>query len=231
MVSKARVHSGADVITVLVVDDEHLVRAGLRNILAVAGDISVVGEAGDGRQAVQLVCRAAPDVVLLDAQMPGVDGLAVLGELATLPRRPAVIVLTTLDLDEYLYLALRRGAVGYLLKHAPPGDIRAAVRAVAAGEAVITPSVTRRLLDRFAVQASPQALAARELLRALTPRERQVLELVGSGRSNAEIARVLTVSKSTVKAHVSQILAKLGLVNRVQAAVLVQQVGNDFGRG
>lgn len=212
-------------ITVLIADDEHLVRSGLRNILATAADITIVAEAGDGREAVEQARRVLPDVVLTDIRMPGTDGLTALRELVALPAPPRVIMLTTFDLDEFVYQALQDGAAGFLLKDTPAPDLITAVRVVAAGDSMLAPSITRRLITHFAAQIPPETLAARRLLKTLTPRERQVLHLVGLGRGNYEIGRQLAMSEPTVKGHVSRILAKLNLGNRVQAAILAVQAG------
>jgi DNA-binding NarL/FixJ family response regulator len=213
------------VIRVLLVDDEELVRSGLRMILETAGDIEVVGEAADGRGAVDQVRRHRPDAVLMDIRMPGLDGLAATRELAALPDPPKVIMLTTFELDEYVHAALEHGAVGFLLKDTPPRDLIQAVRTVAEGNAMLAPTVTRRLIEEFAARSSAPAVAARERLEALTEREREVVVAVARGLSNAEIGRRLFMSEATVKAHVSHVLAKLGLRNRVQAAILVHDAG------
>jgi DNA-binding NarL/FixJ family response regulator len=213
------------VIRVLLVDDEELVRSGLRMILETAGDIEVVGEAADGRGAVDQVRRHRPDAVLMDIRMPGLDGLAATRELAALPDPPKVIMLTTFELDEYVHAALEHGAVGFLLKDTPPRDLIQAVRTVAEGNAMLAPTVTRRLIEEFAARSSAPAVAARERLEALTEREREVVVAVARGLSNAEIGRRLFMSEATVKAHVSHVLAKLGLRNRVQAAILAHDAG------
>lgn len=212
-------------IRVLVVDDEALVRSGLRMILEAAGDISVVAEARDGAQAREAVRLHQPDVVLMDVRMPVVDGLTAAAELSREPQPPKVIMLTTFDLDEYVHAALRAGAVGFLLKDTPPRDLTAAVRTVAAGNAMLAPSVTRRLISAFAVKGPSTAENARARLALLTEREHEVVCAVGRGLSNAEIARALEMAEATVKAHVSRALAKLGLTNRVQAAMLVHDAG------
>jgi DNA-binding NarL/FixJ family response regulator len=212
-------------IRVLVVDDEQLVRTGLRLILEAAGDIVVVGEAGDGAEAVSAVGRLRADVVLMDVRMPGLDGLTAAERVTRLPDPPKVIMLTTFDLDEHVHRALRAGAVGFLLKDTPPRDLAAAVRTVAAGNAMLAPTVTRRLISSFAEKGPSGAEVANERLTVLTERERQVVRAVARGLSNAEIGRELTMREATVKAHVSRALAKLGLVNRVQAAILVHEAG------
>ena len=208
-------------IRVLVVDDEHLIRAGLRTILEAAGDIAVVGEARDGAEAVTATERLAPDVVLMDVRMPGMDGLTAAAEIAAVAGSPNVVMLTTFDRDEYVHRALRAGAVGFLLKDTPPVELAAAIRTVAAGNAMLAPTVTKRLLSSFAEQGASRAQQARDRLDALTNREREVISTVARGLSNAEIAAELTMSEATVKAHVSRALSKLGLANRVQAAILV----------
>ncbi|MFG3436174.1 response regulator [Nonomuraea sp. NPDC047897] len=208
-------------IRVLVVDDEALVRSGLRMILETAGDIVVAGEARDGAEAVGAVTRLAPHVVLMDVRMPGVDGLAAAARIQAAPDAPRIVMLTTFDLDEYVHEALRLGAVGFLLKDTPPRDLIAAVRTVAAGQAMLSPSVTKRLISAFVDRAPSRAERARARLAALTGREEDVIRAVARGLSNAEIARELRLSEATVKAHLSRVLAKLGLANRVQAAILV----------
>ncbi|MBQ1009802.1 response regulator transcription factor [Micromonospora sp. M51] len=204
---------------VVVVDDEHLVRAGLRLILEAAEDITVVGEAADGAGAVEQAHRLRPDVVLLDVRMPGVDGLTVAPEVVS--AGPKVIMLTTFDLDEYVHRALRAGAVGFLLKDTPPRELAAAVRTVAAGNAMLAPTVTRRLISSFAERGPARREAARQRLAPLTARELEIVREVARGLGNAEIARQLTMSEATVKAHVSRALAKLQAGNRVQLAILV----------
>ncbi|MEU8111612.1 response regulator transcription factor [Micromonospora sp. NPDC048947] len=206
-------------IRVVVVDDEQLVRAGLRLILEAAEDITVVGEAADGVGALDQAQRLRPDVVLLDVRMPGVDGLTVAPAVVAVG--PKVIMLTTFDLDEYVHRALRAGAVGFLLKDTPPRELAAAVRTVAAGNAMLAPTVTRRLISSFAERGPARRDAARERLAPLTGRELAIVREVARGHGNAEIARRLTMSEATVKAHVSRALAKLHAGNRVQLAILV----------
>ncbi|PYC73405.1 DNA-binding response regulator [Micromonospora arborensis] len=206
-------------IRVVVVDDEHLVRAGLRLILEAAEDITVVGEAADGAGALEQTHRLRPDVVLLDVRMPGVDGLTVAPEVIAAGAK--VIMLTTFDLDEYVHRALRAGAVGFLLKDTPPRELAAAVRTVAAGNAMLAPTVTRRMISSFAERGPARRDAARQRLTPLTPRELEIVREVARGLGNAEIARRLTMSEATVKAHVSRALAKLQAGNRVQLAILV----------
>ncbi|MFC7326264.1 response regulator [Marinactinospora rubrisoli] len=212
-------------IRTVVVDDEQLVRSGLRMILDSADDIEVVGEGADGSEAVDLARRLAPDVMLLDIRMPGTDGLAAAADLAALPTPPKVALLTTFDLDEYVHRALRAGAVGFLLKDTPPRDLIAAVRTIAEGNAMLAPSVTKRMLERFAVPARAGAEQAARRLEVLSGRERDVLAAVARGMSNAEAGRALGMREATVKAHVSGILAKLGMSNRVQAAILAHDAG------
>ena len=212
-------------IRVVLVDDEQLVRSGLRMILESAGDIEVVGEAADGGGAVEQVRLHRPDAVLMDIRMPAMDGLAATRELTALPDPPKVIMLTTFELDEYVHTALEHGAVGFLLKDTPPRDLIQAVRTVADGNAMLAPSVTRRLIAEFAARGGTRAVAARRRLEALTGRELEVVVAVAQGLSNAEIGRRLFMSEATVKAHVSSILAKLGLTNRVQAAILAHDAG------
>lgn len=207
-------------IKVLIVDDEPLVRGGIGMILQAADDIEIVGEADDGRESVAATDRAAPDVVLMDVRMPGMDGLAALTEINRLPNAPKVIMLTTFDLDDYVHAALRSGAAGFLLKDTPPRELAAAVRTVAAGNAMVAPTVMKRLIDAFASQPPAVARAARQQLEALTDRERDVLRHVAAGLSNIEIGRELGMSEATVKAHVSRALTKLNLTNRVQLAML-----------
>ncbi|MCP3013185.1 response regulator transcription factor [Nocardiopsis dassonvillei] len=216
-------------IRALLVDDELLVRSGLRMILDSAPDIEVVGEGGDGAEAVRLAEELAPDVVLLDIRMPGTDGITAAARLTALPRPPRVVLLTTFDLDEYVHSALRAGAVGFLLKDTPPRDLIGAVRTVHEGNAMLAPSVTKRMLERFAAPAPADSAAGRaeavRRLSVLSERERSVLLAVARGRSNAEAGRDLGMREATVKAHVSRILAKLGMSNRVQAAILAHDAG------
>lgn len=209
----------------LIVDDEWLVRSTLCAILGAAPDISVVGEASDGAEAVELARSVRPDVVLMDIRMPRVDGLTATERLGRLDRPPHVVVLTTFDLDEYVHAALRYGAVGFLLKDATAEDMLNAVRCAARGDAMISPRVTRRLLRHFAGPAPDRRSAAEQRLTVLTDREREVLVAVGGGLSNTAIAATLYLSEATVKTHISRILAKLGLTNRVQAAILAHQAG------
>ncbi|MFI7573997.1 response regulator [Micromonospora sp. NPDC049497] len=218
-------------IRVLLVDDQSLVRMGFRLVLENEPDIEVVGEAGDGNAAVTMTRALQPNVVLLDVQMPGGSGLEATARITGELPDSKVLILTTFDLDEYVYAGLRAGASGFLLKDAEPADLAGAVRAVAAGDAVIAPRVTRRLVERFA-QRLPATTDDHDLrarthprLSLLTERELDVLTLVARGLSNAEIAADLYVSETTVKSHVGRILAKLGLRDRVQAVIVAYQTG------
>ena len=211
-------------ITVLLVDDQALVRAGFAMILSAADDLEVVGEAADGAEALAVARRERPDVVLMDIRMPRMDGIEATRAMAALPSPPRVLILTTYSLDEYVYAAIRAGASGFLLKDAPPEELRRAVRVVAAGDALLSPSVTRRLLEEFADRLEPEPVPAGDL-DLLTAREREVLTLVAEGLSNAEIADRLVVGEATVKTHVGRVLAKLGLRDRVQAVVLAYRTG------
>jgi DNA-binding NarL/FixJ family response regulator len=220
------VSDGGTPVRVLLVDDDALVRAGLRMILSSAPDIEVVGEAADGSHVVDAVRAHRPDVVLMDIRMPDVDGITATGRLRALPHPPHVLVLTTFHLDDYVFDALRAGASGFLLKDTPPTEIVQAVRLVAAGEAMLSPSVTRTLIEHFgAGPAAARRTAARAALRSLSEREREVAVEVGRGRSNAEIAARLYMSEATVKSHVSRLLTKLDAGNRVQIAILVHDAG------
>ncbi len=211
-------------VRVVLVDDQTLVRTGFRLVLDETGDIEVVGEAADGTQALDVVARTRPDVVLMDVRMPGLDGIEATRRIRT-SRHPAkVIILTTFDLDEYVLTGLRAGASGFLLKDALAADLISAVRVVAAGESVAAPSVTRRLIAHYLGSTPPKPAADRRLA-MLTGREREVLTLVTRGLSNAEIAAVLVLSESTVKTHLGRVLAKLGLRDRVQAVILGYECG------
>ena len=213
---------------VLLVDDDPLVRAGLRVILSSAGDLVVAGEAADGAEAVTVVSAHRPEVVLMDVRMPGVDGITATERICALPNPPKVIVLTTFHLDEYVFGALRAGASGFLLKDTPPADIVHAIRLVAAGDAMLSPAVTRTLIGHFSADtAASRRAAAERSLQALTEREREVATQVGCGHSNADIAGQLYMSEATVKAHLSRILAKLNASNRVQVAIIVRDAGLD----
>jgi len=209
---------------VVVADDQELVRAGFCVILEAAG-FTVAGEAADGAAAVALADSERPDVVLMDIRMPVMDGLEATRLItAAGPGAPKVVILTTFDLDDYVYEALRSGASGFLLKDAPRADLVAAVRVAAAGDALLAPSVTRRLIEAFARRPASVAPAPSRLL-SLTPRERDILLQVARGRSNIEIARELVVTEATVKTHVGHLLAKLGLRDRVQAVILAYETG------
>jgi DNA-binding NarL/FixJ family response regulator len=207
---------------VLLADDQELVRAGFRMILETQADIEVVGGAGDGVEAVAVTRRLQPDVVLMDIRMPNLDGLQATKQLMAAGSASRVVILTTFDLDEYVYQALSAGASGFLLKNAPPEQLIGAVRVVAAGDALLAPSITRRVIQQFARLPPPGGTDA---LAGLTERERQVLQLVARGLSNAEIAAELFVSDATVKSHVAHLLAKLRLRDRVQAVVLAYESG------
>ncbi|MEV4336039.1 response regulator transcription factor [Streptomyces sp. NPDC049590] len=213
-------------IRVLVAEDQSAVRAGLVLILGSAPDIEVAGEAADGERAVELARRLRPDVVLMDVQMPVLDGVSATRRIVA-ERLADVLVLTTFDLDEYVFGALRAGAAGFLLKHAEARELLEAVRTVARGEGVVAPAVTRRLIAEFAAGAGTDRGTAADpaVLEDLTRREREVLGCVGEGLSNAEIAGRLDMAEGTVKTHVSRLLAKLGLRSRVQAAVLARELG------
>jgi DNA-binding NarL/FixJ family response regulator len=211
---------------VLIVDDDPLVRAGLAMMLGGAPDIDVVGEAGDGSEVLPMVDRHAPDVVLMDIRMPAMDGLAATEALRARRHAPEVIILTTFDADEHVLRALRAGAAGFVLKDTPPAEIVAAVRRVARGEPVLSSSVTQRLIARVTdADHDRRRRQARERLALLNEREREVAVAVGQGRSNAEIGKVLFLSVPTIKTHVSAILTKLDLNNRVQVALLVHDAG------
>jgi DNA-binding NarL/FixJ family response regulator len=216
----------AEPVGVLIVDDDPLVRAGLVMMLGGAPDVRVVAEAGDGTQVLALVDRHAPDVVLMDIRMPAMDGLAATDALRARRNAPEVIILTTFDADDHVLRALRAGAAGFVLKDTPPEEIVAAIRRVAQGQPVLSPAVTRRLIARVAGSDRDRRRgAARERLALLNEREREVAVAVGQGRSNAEIGALLYLSVPTVKTHVSSILAKLDLNNRVQVALLVHDAG------
>ena len=209
-------------VKVLLIDDDALVRAGLRVILSSAEDIDVVGETDDGAGAVAAVRQHRPDVVLMDIRMPQMDGVTATAALRRLDPSPQVIVLTTYQADEHVVAALRAGASGFLVKDTPPADIINAVRLVTAGDAIVSPSVTRTLLSHFGnTEESERHRLAAQQLAALTDREREVATAVGAGASNAEIAASLFMSEATVKAHVSRLLSKLAVNNRVQIAILV----------
>ena len=209
-------------IRVLLADDQELVRVGFRMILDTQADIEVVGEASDGAEAVTATRRLQPQVVLMDIRMPNLDGLQATSQIVAAGSGSRVVILTTFDLDEYVYQALTAGASGFLLKNAPPEQLISAVRVVAAGDGLLAPQVTRRVIEQFARLPPPSATDA---LGTLTERERGVLKLVARGLSNAEIAAELFISDATVKSHVAHLLAKLQLRDRVQAVVLAYESG------
>lgn len=218
---------GTVVIRVLIVDDQAVIRTGLRTMLEHEGDLTIVGEAGDGAEAVDVVDRAAPDVVLMDVRMPRVDGIEATRRIMSRASPPAVLVLTTFDDDEYVFGALRAGAAGFLLKDAGPDVLVAAVRTVAAGEALVDPAVTRRLVERWATleEANAPAPHVPDSVARLSAREREILVGLARGRTNRELADELIVSEATVKSHVSNLLTKLGVRSRVQAVVLAYEAG------
>ena len=211
-------------IRVLIADDQALVRGGFRMILEAQPDMEVVGEAEDGREALELARKLAPDVVLMDIRMPEMDGLDTARRLLVNPDAPRVLVLTTFDLDEYVYEAMKSGVSGFLLKAVRPEQLADAVRVVASGDALLAPTITRRLIEEFVARPRPGARAP-EALDELTDRELEVLKLVARGMSNAQIAETLVVSEATVKTHVTHILRKLDLADRVQAVVLAYESG------
>ncbi|MCY1145635.1 response regulator transcription factor [Actinoplanes sp. Pm04-4] len=210
--------------SVLVADDQILVRAGLAALIRAAPGFEVVGEAADGRQAVELAVRLRPQVVLMDIRMPGADGIAATARIVAAARpAPRVLVLTTFDLDEYVYAALRAGASGFLLKETPPDRLLAAIRTVADGDTLLAPSVTRRLVEAFVPPA--RAGDATPALTPLTARETEILRLVGTGRTNAAIAQSLVVSEATVKTHLARLMSKLDLSSRAQVVVTAYETG------
>jgi DNA-binding NarL/FixJ family response regulator len=215
-------------IRVVIADDQALVRTGFRMILAEADDIEVVGEAADGGEAVQVTATARPDVVLMDVRMPGLDGIAATRRIraaAADADAPRVLILTTFDLDDYVFSGLRAGASGFVLKDTLAADLLSAVRAVASGEAVVAPTATRRLIERFVGDMPAEGRPDKIVFDVLTEREREVLTLVARGLSNGDIATRLFLSEGTVKTHVSRVLAKLGLRDRIQAVILAYEAG------
>jgi DNA-binding NarL/FixJ family response regulator len=214
------------VIRILLVDDQALVRAGFRMILDAEPGMEVVGEAGDGREAIDQVRALRPDIVLMDIRMPELDGLeATRRILESGDEAPRILMLTTFDLDEYVYEALRAGASGFLLKDTPPEQLVSAIEVISQGEALLSPAVTRRVISEFVKGTGPKPQAQFPRLQELTAREREVLTLIARGLSNAEIAKTLFVSETTVKTHVARILMKLNLRDRVQAVVLAYESG------
>ena len=214
-------------IGVLIADEQALVRAGFRMILDAEPEMEVVGEASDGREAVDQVHALRPDVVLMDIRMPELDGLEAARRILSAPDdgAPKILMLTTFDLDEYVYEALRAGASGFLLKDTPPEQLVGAIHVIAQGEALLSPSITRRVISEFVKGAGPKPQAQFPRLQDLTARELEVMKLIARGLSNAEIAKTLYVSETTVKTHVARILMKLGLRDRVQAVVLAYEAG------
>lgn len=210
-------------IRVLIADDQDLIRAGFRAILETQPDIAVVGEAGDGEAAIDAVRNLTPDVVLMDIRMPGTDGITATERVSALPNPPRVLVLTTFDHDDYVFGALKAGASGFLLKNAPRDQLLAAIRTIAAGDALLAPSVTRRLIESFV--AAHHTIAPAPELHQLSRREKEVLGEVAKGRSNAEISQALYLSEATVKTHVANLLNKLGLRDRAQAIVYAYETG------
>jgi RNA polymerase sigma factor (sigma-70 family) len=211
-------------VRVLIVDDDDLMRAGLRGVLSSDETIDVVGEERDGRDAVYRIRMLQPDVVLMDVRMPELDGISATREVLAAFPDIKVVILTTFEQDDYIFGALRAGASGFLLKRTPPEDLIAAIHTIAAGDSLLSPSVTSRVIERMASQPAPDA-AAEASLDELTPREREVLQLVARGLSNGEIAATLIIEESTVKTHVKRILAKLGARDRVQAVIFAYESG------
>jgi DNA-binding NarL/FixJ family response regulator len=211
-------------IGVLIVDDQELVRAGFRMILEVQADIEVVGEAGDGAQAIEAAQALDPDVILMDVRMPGTDGIEATRRLLAAGSRARVLMLTTFDADEYVYEAMKAGASGFLLKNAPPAQLVAALRATAAGEAQLAPAIVQRMVEEFVRRPAPGTTRPAALDK-LTDRETEVLKLLARGLSNSEIANTLFLSEATIRTHVSRILAKLDLRDRTQAVVVAYESG------
>jgi DNA-binding NarL/FixJ family response regulator len=212
------------VISVVLVDDQQLVRTGFRLILELEPDITVVGEAADGRACLRMVAEQHPDVILMDVRMPVLDGIQTTSQLVAAGSTSRILMLTTFDIDEYVYDAMRAGASGFLLKDAPREQLVAAVRVVAGGESLLAPSITRRLIERFVRLPSP-ADGPPIPVRSLSPREREVYELLSRGMTNAEIAARLVVGDATVKTHVARVLAKLDVRDRMQAVILAYECG------
>ncbi len=211
-------------VRVLLVDDDDLMRAGLRSVLSSDDTIDVVGEAGDGRDAVERVRRLSPDVVLMDVRMPNLDGIAATREVLAARPEAKVVILTTFEEDDYIFGALRAGASGFLLKRTSPEELIGGLHTIAAGDSLLSPSVTRRVVERMAGQPAPDT-SADSRLQELTPREREVLELIARGLSNSEIAAEFVIEESTVKTHVKRILMKLRLRDRIQAVIFAYESG------
>jgi len=209
---------------VLIADDDHLMRAGLVELLTVDDNIQVIGQASTGREAVAAARRLNPDVILMDVRMPDMDGITATRELVSAAPHMKVLILTTFEQDDYVFGALRAGASGFLLKRTRPEDLIAAVHTIADGESMLSPSVTRRVIDRLAQQPVPE-LGDNALLAELTPREREVLDLMARGMSNREIAAALAVEESTIRTHVKRVLSKLGLRDRIQAVIFSYENG------
>ena len=214
----------AELVRVLVADDEDLMRAGLIELLGSDLGIEVVGEAATGREAVAMAASLRPDVVLMDVRMPDLDGIAATEELLRAAPASRTLIVTTFEDDDYIFRGLRAGAAGFLVKRTRPEDLIAAVHSIARGDSLLSPSVTRRVIERLAQQPVPE-LADRSIVARLTPREREVLDLVARGLSNREIAAAIVVEESTVRTHVKRMLSKLGLRNRVQAVILAYEAG------
>ncbi len=218
-------------ISVLIADDQALVRRGFRLLLEIEPDLDIVGEAGDGAEAVNLARRLRPDVILMDVRMPNLDGIEATRRVMALPHNESrVVMLTTFDMDDYVYEALRGGASGFLVKDVEPELLVAGIKAVHAGESLLAPKVTRRMIETFLARRPVVDAAAAQRLASLTTRERETLDLVAQGLSNAEIAKVFVVSETTIKTHVAQVLMKLGVRDRVQAVIYAYDHGLVDGR-